>query len=268
VSISGQHSGLFSDARSSGVGGDITLQAREIRLTEGASISAISSGTGDAGRLTMTATERFRSDHSTVTTAAIQASGGTIALSAGSRIQLRDSALTTSVRGGAETVGGDLTMGAPVVIVEGSQILATAVEGHGGTIGIGAQIFLADPASLVSASSALGISGTVDIQAPVTTLSGTLAPLPQAFVSATALLPVGCAARFRGGHTSSLVLGWRGGLPADPSGVLPSPLIFEERLMADPAVTGEPHRQKPAARFALLAGHEKGLPRLAGGCAN
>ena len=121
-----------------------------------------------------------------------------------------------------------------------------------------------DPASPVSASSALGIQGTVNIQAPVTSLSGALAPLPQAFVSVVALLPARCAARFSGGHASSLVLGGRDGLPAEPSGVLPSPLVLGERLVADPTVTGAPQRQKSAARFTLLAGHEKGLPRF--GC--
>jgi hypothetical protein len=125
-------------------------------------------------------------------------------------------------------------------------------------------VFLADPASLVSASSQLGIPGTVDIQAPVTSLSGTLAPLPQAFVNVAALLPARCAARAQDGRYSSLALGGRDGLPADPGGVLPSPLALEERLVADPAVSGAPHQQTSAAKFALLTGQEKTLPRI--GC--
>jgi filamentous hemagglutinin family protein len=60
VSIAGQNSGLFSETNGSGRGGDLTLHGRELQLTEGARISATSSGTGDAGRLTLTATERFR----------------------------------------------------------------------------------------------------------------------------------------------------------------------------------------------------------------
>jgi large exoprotein involved in heme utilization and adhesion len=264
VSISGQNSGLLSETKGPGQGGDLTLQARELRLTEGARISATSSGTGDAGRLTLTARDTFESAHSTVTTAATQASGGHIELRAGSRVQLRDSTLTTSVRGGAETVGGNLTIGAPFVIVEGSQLVANAVEGQGGNIGIGAQVFLADPASLVSASSELGISGIVDIQAPVTTLSGTLAPLPQAFVNVAALLPARCAARLSGGQASSLVLGGRDGLPLDPGGLLPSPLTLDERLTAGPAVIGTSPRQQSTPRFALLAGRDKAFPRL--GC--
>jgi hypothetical protein len=264
VSIAGQNSGLFSETNGSGRGGDLTLHGRELWLAEGARISATSSGTGDAGRLTLTATERFRSDQSTVTTAANQASGGNIELSAGSRVQLRDTTLTASIRGGPETVGGDIAVGAPLVIIEGSQVLANAVEGQGGNIRLGAEVFLADPASLVDASSALGIQGTVNIQAPVTSLSEAVAPLPQAFVNVTALLPARCAARAPGGRYSSLVLGGPDGLPLAPSGVLSSPLVLDEWLAADPAAAEAPPRQPSSAKFVLLAGREKDFPRLRG----
>jgi filamentous hemagglutinin family protein len=249
-------------------GGNVTIVADRVRLADGAVIAATSSGLGDAGSLRLTARDTFESTRSTLTTAATQASGGNIELRARSRLRLRDSALTTSVQGGAETAGGNLTIGAPAVIVAGSQILATAVEGRGGTIGIGTDVLLADPTSLISASSTLGISGTVDIQAPVTALSGTLAPLPQAVVQVATLLPARCAARFREGTTSSLALGGRGGLPPEPGGVLPSPLVLDERLAADLAPAGAPQRQQSAARFALLAAHEQGLPRLTGDCRN
>jgi large exoprotein involved in heme utilization and adhesion len=161
-------------------------------------------------------------------------------------------------------VGGNITIDPQFVVLEGSQIIANAFEGMGGNIRIEAGVFLADPASLVSASSTLGLQGTVNIQAPVTSLSGTLAPLPQAFVNVAALLPARCAARAQGGRYSSLVLGGRDGLPADPSGVLPSPLTLDERLTAGPAVIGASPRQQSTARFALLAGRDKALPRL--GC--
>ena len=63
-----------------------------------------------------------------------------------------------------------------------------------------------------------------------------------------------------------MVLGGRSGLPLDPSGLLPSPLTLDAQLMAEPPLTGVPHRQTSAARFALLAGQEQGFPRLAGDC--
>ena len=78
------------------------------------------------------------------------------------------------------------------------------------------------------------------------------------------LLPVQCAARAQGRRYSSLVLGGQEGLPLEPGGLWSSPLVLKEQLAADPAMSGAPHQQTSAARFALLAGHEKGLPRL--GC--
>jgi filamentous hemagglutinin family protein len=253
----------ISPPASSGRAGTIDLQARDIQLTDGAIISATSAGPRDAGRIRLVARNAFRSAQSTVTSGAQQAGGGDIVLWAGSRLLLEDSTLSASVAGGPETVGGTLTLNAPLIISEGSQISAKAFAGRGGTISLGAEVFLADPASGVSASSALGISGTVAIQAPVTTLSGTLAPLPQAFVSAAALLPARCATRWSGGNVSSLVLGRREGLPPEPSVLLSSPLVLEERRATDPAAIGAPPPPSPA-RLAFLADQEKALPRL--GC--
>jgi filamentous hemagglutinin family protein len=254
---------ISSSTYGMGRGGDVTVEATDVQLTVGG-ISAFSGGTGNAGNLRLTARNTFQSDRSLITADAAQASGGNIELKAGSMVRLRDSWFTTSVGGGPTTVGGNLTLIAPSVIAERSLVTAQAFAGMGGRIDITADVFLADPASLVDASSRVGISGTVDIRAPVTTLSGTLAPLPQAFVNVAELLPARCAARFSGGKASSLVLGGRDGLPLEPGGVLPSPLVLGERLAADPTLTGDPHRQTSAATFALLAGQEKALPRL--GC--
>jgi len=137
IAIAGQYSGVSTATRSHGRGGDITLQAREIRLSEGASLSATSTGTGDAGRLTMTATEHLRLDRSTLTARAAQANGGEIVLQAGHGVQLWDgSTITASVEGGPTTVGGTLTITAPFVVLEGSpkgrQIIAQATQGRGG----------------------------------------------------------------------------------------------------------------------------------------
>jgi hypothetical protein len=104
----------------------------------------------------------------------------------------------------------------------------------------------------------------VDIRAPVTNLSGALAPLPGAFVSAAALLPARCAVRLSGGKASSLVVGGRDGLPFDPGGLLSSPLTLDERVAAT-TVTGEQRRQRPPTRFALLEDEDKVFPRLPGG---
>ena len=87
--------------------------------------------------------------------------------------------------------------------------------------------------------------------------------MPQGFGPVGALLPGRGAGRAQAGGYSSLVLGGREGLPVDPGGLLPSPLVREERLAADPAVIGAPP-PPPPAKFALLTGADKAFPRL--GC--
>jgi filamentous hemagglutinin family protein len=245
-----------------GRGGDIEVAATHLQLRNGSTILASSVGANDAGTIRLQIGETFRSDNGRVATASTRAGGGRIELQAGRLVQLRDSALTTSVQGGGGDAG-NLILDAPFVVLEGSQIIANAFAGMGGNIRLGAEVFLADPVSLVEASSALGIQGMVDIQAPVTSLSGTLAPLPQAFVSAAALLPARCVARAQDGRYSSLVLGGREGLPVAPGGLLPSPLVPAERLAADPAVIGAPPPPSPAT-FTFLTGADKAFPRL--GC--
>ena len=225
VALSGQDSGLFALARGSGKGGDIFLEARAIELSEGAVITAESTGPGNAGRIRLTATDTFQSTHSTVTTEATQADGGDITLTAQRMVRLRDSAITAAVGGGAETVGGNIIIDPEFVILQDSQIVANAFAGQGGNIQITADVFLADPTSRVDASSALGIDGTVDIRAPVTNVSGTIAPLPQDFGRQLELLRGLCAQRLRGGERSSFVRAGRDGLPLEPGALLPSPLV-------------------------------------------
>ena len=263
LSITGANSGLFSRADGNGSGGSIHVQARKIELRDNGTISAGSSGAGDAGMILLQAGETFHSQNGAVTTQAARAGGGTIVLRAGRLVQLQDSEVTTSVRGGGGDAG-NLTLDAPSIVSRGSQLIANAFAGMGGNIRIEAEVFLADPASRVSASSTLGISGIVDIRAPVTNLVGTLAPLPQTFVDVAELLPARCAARFSGGTVSSLVLGGREGLPLDPGGLLPSPLTLDERLIVDPGVTAGPHQQPSTTKFALLMGADKAFPRLRG----
>jgi large exoprotein involved in heme utilization and adhesion len=193
----------------------------------------------------MTTSDTFLSEQSTVTTAASQADGGNITVTAPTLVRLRDSRLTASVGGGPQTVGGNITIGSQFVLLENSQVSANAFAGRGGNVQITAEVFLADPASQVSASSALGITGAVDIRAPVTTLSGVVAPLPLAFASAAAVLRDPCATRLRTGHISSLVVAGRDGVPPEPEGGLPSPLAWATLEASPPAETLRP---SPAPR--------------------
>ena len=220
-----QDGGLISSkTETSGNGGNIELTTDRMNLFNGATVSAESSAAGYAGNILIKATDTLLLDHSSITTEAKYTDGGNIQVNAGYMVNLIDSKITASVGGGPETTGGNITIDPQYVILNDSQIIANAYEGKGGNIRIIADVFLASPESVVDASSALGIDGTVDIQAPIQNISGTLAPMQGNFLSTEALLRDRCAARIRGDKYSSFVVSGRDGLPIRPGSVLPSPI--------------------------------------------
>jgi hypothetical protein len=224
MSFTGPFSGVYSVSSGAGTGGDIQLKAAEISLNDGAQLSASSKGSGDAGDIDITAGGSFISRNSKVSTSSKNADGGNINITAPYMVHLKDSEISASVGGGASTVGGNISIDPQFVILDHSRIIANAYEGQGGNIRIVANVFLADPHSVVDASSALGIDGVVDIRAPITEISGTLVPLGEDFISAFELLREPCMARIRGGKYSSFIVSGRDGLPTEPGRLLPSPM--------------------------------------------
>ena len=149
--------------------------------------------------------------------------------------------------------------------VQNSQIVANAFAGTGGNIRLQAQrVFLADPTSQVSASSALNIPGTVNIQAPITNLSGALVPLPQAFARATELLSTRCAERLRAGTVSTLVVRGRDGVPARPGGVVPLPLALASPEASEAEGPAGPPEAPAVSRVGALYLDDHGQAQVRG----
>jgi large exoprotein involved in heme utilization and adhesion len=139
-------------------------------------------------------------------------------------IRLTDSQVSTSVKGvSGDSDGGNISIDPQFFILQNSQLTAQANAGAGGAINVIAGVFIADPNSLVSASSASGPQGTVNIQSPVQNIGGELTPMSDEFSSAVALLAQQCAARVADGMFSTFVVTGREGLPAEPGGFLASP---------------------------------------------
>ena len=196
-------------------------------VKDGANVSASSLGPANAGDIQLTATDVILLDGATVTTEAAQASGGNIELKAEELIRLNKSTIASSVQGDENTVGGDIDLDPEFIILQNSQILANAVEGQGGNISLVAtNAVLVDPFSRLDASSALGVSGSVDIQAPIQNLSGTIAPLPEDTVPVTALYSARCAAG-QSGHFSTFVDSKADSLSPTPGRLLASPLLSQ-----------------------------------------
>ncbi|MBX3302189.1 MAG: filamentous hemagglutinin N-terminal domain-containing protein [Nitrospira sp.] len=220
-----------SEFGSSGRGGNIIIIAdRSVELNRGGSISASSTGPGDAGNILIDAGQQLDVQNGLITTKADQASGGNIDIRAIDRIRFVNSQVSASV-GADSGNGGNITIDPNVVILQNSQVLAQAVQGHGGNITITTPLFLADPASLVDASSQFGVNGTVTIQSPTSNLSGTVTQLPSKPSNTQALLYNRCAA-LAGGEQSTFIVAGRDALPSQPGGWLNSPISIDH-------VTGE-----------------------------
>jgi hypothetical protein len=140
--------------------------------------------------------------------------------------------VTTSVAGGGGS-GGNIAMNPHLMVLDNSRIDANAHGGPGGNISIRAGQLIRTPDSVIQASSAQSVSGTITITAPSTDISGSLTVLPETFLNASSQLRVACAAR-GGRRTNSFKAGGRGGLPPDPG----------TPLMATPS--GQPLEQQTA----------------------
>jgi large exoprotein involved in heme utilization and adhesion len=239
-----------SETLSTGRAGDITITAESLALANQAEISSSSQGTlpdaGDAGNITIDSGSTVVMNNSSITTEAITTSGGQIEINAPEMIRLTNSEVSTSVKGvSGESDGGNIKIDPQFVILQNSQLIAQANAGAGGAIDVIAGVFLADPSSLVSASSQSGPQGTVNIQSPVQNIGGELAPMSEEFASAVALLAQQCAARVADGKFSTFVVSGREGLPTEPGGFLASPSLTAE-LLGSSLSGRDRHTQFPA----------------------
>lgn len=215
----GLPSGLLAETRGSGAGGDVVVNAGDLILSDGATISSSSLGSGLAGNIQIKLADSLNMQGGSIATQAITSDGGNISISTPRLIHLVNSQITTSVQSGVGG-GGNIAIDPQFVVLQNSQIIANAYGGPGGNIQIVAGQLIADPATSITASSALGIAGTVNIVAPESDVSAGLAVLPASFLDAASLMKAGCGAARAG--LSSLVEVGRGGLPPDPDDYLPS----------------------------------------------
>jgi filamentous hemagglutinin family protein len=241
LTLSDPGTAISTASRGAGVGGTIRLSAARMDLSDHVTIVASSTGAGNAGDISLIASDRIRLVDSSVKSEAAMASGGNVKFTAPDLIQLINGEIVTSVMGGAQTRGGDISIDPQSVVFQNSRILATATQGNGGNITIIGNVVLVDPGSFIDASSSQGVSGQVAIQAPVNNVAGALSRLSQTPLNAAELLTARCAARLREGRTSSLTLAGRDGVPAEPGSWRPTAfLVAGLRPTTTPTIATRP----------------------------
>jgi filamentous hemagglutinin family protein len=224
-----------------GIGGDVIINAAsDIALAgRGPQITARSTGGGDAGSITISAVRLLMNNGGAISTEAetSTASGGNITLKTRDFLYLLNSEITTSVKGETGN-GGNILIDPQLVVLNHSRIIADAVQGHGGNITINAGEFIPSSDSVISATSQLGISGTIEITGPRVDVNGALVVLSSELRGRAAVLREACAAR-ADRPISTLVDAGRGGLPQDPEATLPALYIAGRDLDLSPHLAAD-----------------------------
>jgi filamentous hemagglutinin family protein len=223
--------------------GNIEISADKVRMESGSIINAYSNGTGSGGNVTLTLRNNLRMESgSLINVLSLEGNAGNVTVSAGRAITI----INSSITGQAAESGGNLQLMAPQLVYlrnsritaealsgdggnvlidplfavfNQSQVIASAVFGNGGNIKIVADNFL-QSSGVFDASSQFGLQGTVAIVAPSLDLAADLVILDSEYLHAENQLQPHCSIRLPVGISSFVTRG-RGGVPAEPTGLLP-----------------------------------------------
>jgi hypothetical protein len=239
--VQGSDGNISSDSKGSGNGGNIILRAGELIVQDNATVAVKSSGSGDAGTLTVIG-DSLRLDNSgSLNASTVSGKGGNINLQL-QDIQLRyGSNITTNASGPAN--GGNITIDTGVLVaLENSDISANSTDLRGGNITITAQgIFgtqfrpvVTSVSDITATGADSSLSGNVTINRFGIDPTTGLVVLPENVVDPAALIAQNPCERGKG---SAFVVTGRGGLPANPSEPLSSEAV--RVTLVEPAPVGD-----------------------------
>ncbi|MEN9520266.1 MAG: hypothetical protein RLZZ381_2854 [Cyanobacteriota bacterium] len=152
-----------------GNGGNVSIEARQLSVSNDAKlvVSSDQVGNGNAGTLFINADSVNLNNSGSITAETASGTGGNINLNTDS-LQIDEGSQITA-EAGNNGDGGNITINTNTLIAKkNSEVTANAFNGTGGNLEINAEgLFLFDSLSnIFSASSELGIDGTIKINAP------------------------------------------------------------------------------------------------------
>ncbi|MEH1847161.1 MAG: S-layer family protein, partial [Nostoc sp.] len=239
-----------------GRGGDINIQAGNIFVTDGVTITSSSLGEGIAGDINIKADTLRLNKKGQITAQAASTNGGNININS-NLLLLRHSA-QISTNAGTEKLGGNggnININSRFIVAvpkENSDISAKAFTGTGGRVDITSDgLFGIIPQksptekSDITASSQLGVSGTVTIKTPDVDPSRGLIQLPSNLVDASQQITQGCTPR-RGQNANRFIATGRGGLPLSPNEPLRGRAVITGWVDLPPQATAITHKLSTA----------------------
>jgi filamentous hemagglutinin family protein len=245
-----------------GNGGNLNITTGRLTVRNGGEISVQARGSGSAGTLRVVAETIALDTEGQINGTTGSGAGGNLNLQA-SLLSLRNgSRIRTD---GGDSNGGNITIRAGFVVAkltENSDITANALTtGNGGKVNITAQGIYGlqlqpqlTSFSDVTASSQLGISGTVILNIPNLDPSRGTIELPVNITDSTRKIAQTCSPQRQG---NSFVVTGRGGLSADPAEVLDGTLVWVEGQGSRDARETRVQEQERAESIVEMAGWVK-----------
>ena len=216
----------------SGNTGQLQVNADRITLSNGGSINVQHPGTGNAGQLQINSDILTLNSGGNINARTAFGFGGNVAINVGDLLQLRNGSQINLEALGNIGNGGNLTLNADIIVgLENSDIIANSVGGNGGNINITTRGIFGTQfrpnltiQSDITASSQLGVDGTVTLNTPEIEASGGLVDLPDNTIDASKQVLASCGAS----SGSSFAVTGRGGLPADPTEPLRGSVVWRD----------------------------------------
>ena len=211
-----------------GDSGNVTVNTSTLNVFQQGVVSVQNQGTGNAGTLVVNADDINLSDGN-ITAASASGQGGNINLDTDT-LQL-DSNSTITAEASQQGNGGNITINASNILAKkSSAVTANAEGGDGGNLDIDAvNLFLEAPIDeILSASSELGIDGTVEIEANQD-FEGSFDLITPDFEIAEKALQGSCFTS-RNSQQGSFVYGGTGGLPVSPDSMVEEEESTSSRL--------------------------------------
>ncbi|NES82370.1 MAG: S-layer family protein [Moorea sp. SIO2B7] len=190
-------------------------------IRDGAGIAASSQGSGEGGNIFIEVGTLTLDNKAFISGETATNQGGNITLSIQDKLFLQNKSQITATAGTEEAGGdgGNITINAPFILAfpDNNEITANAFEGNGGNIQIFTNAIFGSQFLEVTASSAFGVQGVVDINTPNVDPSQGLVELSENPVDVAKLIEQNFC---RLGSGSEFIITGRGGLPASPNETL------------------------------------------------
>jgi large exoprotein involved in heme utilization and adhesion len=239
VQLSGVDSGLLVNATAGSTAGNLTVETREMSVSDGAQVT-VSSPQGQAGNLTIQANSlRLNQGSLSAETAKSGAQSGANITLSGLDLLRMDNQSRISANALDQANGGNVTIDSTFVVAtpptgsQGSDITANAQKGNGGAVNINTQGLFGiefrpelTPKNDITVSSDFGITGDFQLNTPGIDPTRGLTNLPTEVVDASRQIDQNCRA---GGAAQrkedKFMITGRGGLPPSPNDMLQGDLI-------------------------------------------